>query len=177
MSKKPWLKKKPAFKPAPAVVNGPRVAEPKLEPIAPAGPPTLPPPMPPLGSRNPEMAPGETRPPGRAAVLDDAKLKDGLAKTFLSVTQGVPRLANYALQNSAYQIEFRPVTPEEGDLWATFALPVLKMYLPNVEQHPVTVLATVTVGILIGKIEIKKKEAPNATDGSETDPAPAYRML
>lgn len=90
-----------------------------------------------------------------------------LGKTFCSTTDGIARAINGMLKNSSVRIEFEPVSPEEGELWGTFALPVLKEYFPKLQEDPKITLVVMTVMILGGKVKISKKpiveDNPNVT--------------
>ena len=93
----------------------------------------------------------------KAPLMDESKLKAGLAKTFCSTTQGLARSLNFIIEKSGYVIEFSVPSAEEGELWAEFALPVLKQWFPKLETQPGVTLCVVSGLILSGKIHLKKK--------------------
>lgn len=132
----------------------------------------IPPPLPPISGPGEGSPVGETvgSPGSGAVVFEEGKIKGGLGKAFCSITQGLAAVSNHFLKNSKYEIEFTPVEPEMGDLWAEFAYPVLKLHLPDLEKNPHLVLVMMTGLILSGKIRIKTKEVkPNAR--GEINPA------
>lgn len=157
MSKGPWKAeskaknkfKRAAIKPL-TDKDGAAIPSATLDPL-----PSGPQPLPVFGA-----TPGEPGaiPPAGGALFDETKIKGGMGKVFCSMTAGLAAILNGALKNTQYTVEFEPVDPAEGDLWAEFAFPVLKMHLPNLEQNPHTVLAVMTVAILSGKIRFTKKE-------------------
>lgn len=165
MSKGPWKKRKnspdvdPGIKldsPAP-ILNGDSHPSDILPPL---------PPLSPLGSASPNPGPPAGGAPSPAAPFMDSN-KLGIAKVFVSSTKAVENILNLSFSWSPYSFQLKEVSQEEGELWAEFALPVLKKYFPKFEQQPEWVLAVVTVGILGGKLKIIKRvtEAPNV--GSE----------
>lgn len=123
-----------------------------------------PPPLPPIAP--PEPVPSVVAPPPPivpvAAPSSDEKLKDGLAKVFCSATKGLANGLNLALKTTDYEILIDDVSEGESVLWAEFALPVLKTWMPNLQAEPMKACAVFTILILSGKIKVKKKEvSPN----------------
>ena len=158
MSKGPWKPetkskhgKRPAVKPV--------VFE---DPDKPAPASSVPPPLAPLsspsGSGGGPAGDGAAPQPAPGVVFDESKIKGGLGTAFCSVTQGLAALINHLLRSSRYEVEFTPVEPEMGALWAEFAFPVLKLHLPDLEKNPHLVLVLMTGMILSGKIRIKTRE-------------------
>lgn len=167
MSKGPWKKKR--FKETLAD------APPTDSVRATATPGAIPPPLPPLGGLGTDEpketgtdAPGS----GPGASLDETRLKAGLGKAFCSVTKGLAAFLNTVLKNSAYQIELIAVEPEEGDLWAEFALPVFKDLFPKFQEDPKVALMVITGLILSGKIRIIKKQKEVSNAGTENVSTP-----
>lgn len=156
MSKGPWKpesKTKNKFKRA---AIKPLSEKESVIPAAVDAPPSGPQPLPIFGA--PSSTDGGIPAANGPVVFDETKIKGGMGKVFISATAGIAAILNGALKNTQYTVEFEAVQPEEGDLWAEFAFPVLKMHLPNMEQNPHTVLAVMTVAILSGKIRVTKKE-------------------
>src|SRR5437868_6988719 len=119
----PWKNKK---SPAPKAAPPPSADSPVLN-----RPGEIPPPLPPLSAASPDFGPAEPGGGTAAATFDDTKLKAGLGKTFCSTTQGIANLLNLMLSRTGLVVEFEPVEPEQGELWAEFALPVLKLWFPK----------------------------------------------
>lgn len=128
----------------------------------------LPPPLPPMGGTNPPPM-GVGSAPSAAPVGGPSlsALKPGVGKTFCSVVNALP----YWLEKVApgYQFAVEPVTSDEGELWAEFALPVIDKWMPKFKESPEYALATITVVMLAGKIRVTKKVVAHGNAGSETD--------
>lgn len=142
-----------------------RAAGKETKPKEVAAPPLSgPQPLPPLPKITEPAAPVSAPVTAPAPTLNDDKLKEGLAKVFISGTDGLAKGVNLVLDyfpDSDFEIEFERVSEGEGALWAEFAFPVLKEYLPNMQNRPVQALTFFTIAILSGKIKRKKKENKN----------------
>ncbi len=133
------------------------VETPKAE-SAPGAPP---PPLAPLGTPPPQLRPelsGTPPPMADSGGLSDQKLKEGLASVFQSGTAGLANAVNLVIKGTLYRVEFSPPSDGESALWSEFALPVLKQYMPDLQNSPVKTLVVFTAIILSGKITIVKKQ-------------------
>ncbi len=120
----------------------------------------MPPPMAPFPNATKPASPeGLPSNPLPITPQDVTALKSGLGKTFVSVTKALPYWANVVTDAAKLNLKFEidTVSPEEGDLWAEFAFPVLDKYMPRFKESPEYALAIITGGILLGKLRIKKK--------------------
>ncbi len=124
----------------------------------------VPPPLPPLPPLEPTITPASAADKATpVTAFDTNALKSGVAKTFVSVTKAAPYWANLVSEKLNFDVrfEFEVVAPEEGELWAEFAWPVIEKYMPKFKESPEYALMIVTAGILAGKIRVKKREETN----------------
>lgn len=145
----------------------------KVEPVSPpgVGDGSIPPPLPPLSGPPSGTVGSQPTPAAPTLNMNDEALKVALGKIFCNTTNGLAYWANKVTEPKGIRIEFEKVEPEMGSLWGEFALPVLKLWMPKLQDDPKWALGVVTVMILGGKIKVIKVHLQGVPNAGNTSPS------